>query len=121
MLPEGEDLNEWIAVNSKSWERGTCPSAERNPRTSGVYPQQSLGQLSQATGVRLKEGLSCATQIHRVLEVLSLFHLAAFPCSGGFLQPDQHALRDHHRVLHGEQLPCHVRRTTVRHGLLQQA
>jgi len=20
MLPEGEDLNEWIAVNSKSWE-----------------------------------------------------------------------------------------------------
>lgn len=33
MLPEGEDLNEWIAVNSKSWERGTCPSVEGNLQT----------------------------------------------------------------------------------------
>lgn len=28
MLPEGEDLNEWIAVNSKSCDRGICPSVE---------------------------------------------------------------------------------------------
>ena len=30
MLPEGEDLNEWIAVNSESSERGKTPK---------VYPQ----------------------------------------------------------------------------------
>lgn len=35
------------------------------------------------------------------------------PSSGGFLQPDQHALWDHHRVLHWDQLPCDVCRTKV--------
>lgn len=33
--------------------------------------------------------------------------------SGGFLQPDQHALWDHHRVLYRAQLPCDVCRTKV--------
>lgn len=28
MLPEGEDLNEWIAVNSKSYEKAVHPCVE---------------------------------------------------------------------------------------------
>ena len=33
--------------------------------------------------------------------------------SGGFFQPDQYALRDHHRVLYPARLPCHVGWTEV--------
>jgi len=44
MLPEGEDLNEWIAVNSKSYERGICPRVEVEREN-----QKSLGFILRRT------------------------------------------------------------------------
>lgn len=44
MLPEGEDLNEWIAVNSKSYERGIYLSVEaewENQKSMGFVLKRS--------------------------------------------------------------------------------
>jgi len=49
MLPEGEDLNEWIAVNSKSWET----------------------EIHQSVGVEWKDADLCFSSIQRSKQKMS--------------------------------------------------
>lgn len=80
MLPEGEDLNEWIAVNSECvWLCVSVSVCVRNTWSNHDHATESSPVY--------------------------------FSC--GLLQPDQHAVRNHHWVLHRNQLLCHVCRTQV--------
>ena len=83
-LPEGEDLNEWVAVNSESLR--VC-------------------KVCVCTYVRTYVSVMLAC------DICSLF--SPLLASRGLLQPDQHALWDHHRVLHTGVLSSHVCWTKV--------
>lgn len=79
-LPEGEDINEWLAVNSTRAQR----------RGSGAREQE------------------------RADRVMAKFCRGRAPLSGRLFQPNQHALRDYHRVLHAARVQGHVRGAQVR-------
>lgn len=88
-LPDGEDLNEWVAVNSK------CLSIQKKKqKTKTIRPHSK--RLA-------KSNCMCFC-----------FCFGVRASSRRLLQPDQHAVRHHHRVLYGGKLQYNVGWTEVR-------
>lgn len=86
-------------INPNSWVAERCRSQVVG---KGLVLPRLLWDIGDP---RRRRGLFVLTPGHP-----ELFSLG----SCGLLQPDQHVVRDHHRVLHREQLPRHVRRAQVR-------
>lgn len=89
MLPEGEDLNEWIAVNSE------CVCVRACVRTSFLLTVPIYVSVGDCGHFGLYVPLVCVIGL-----TFNIAFISVHCCSGGLLQPDQHAVWHHHRVLH---------------------
>jgi hypothetical protein len=82
-LPEGEDANEWLAVNTVDFFNEMCAAAPDGRSSHRQAPRPAPGSAEANHAVPRRA-------------------------------PQQPAVRDHRRVLHGAGVPRHVRRAKVR-------
>lgn len=96
-----------VVVVGKSW---LCSLL-----TCGQLQDDNSAVLYHSLAVKL---LTKGIFLYYTLTITIFFHfyysLILLPCSGGLLQPDQHAVWDHNRDVYRRLMPCYVCWTQVR-------